>query len=86
MLRNVAQFGNQHENLQFETNRQRFRDHGTGAAGTGQPGGGRQQMEKQDGQISTSDPSKIATSQGIFRNLAIRHAHPVPADVIAHKV
>jgi hypothetical protein len=31
---------------------QRFRDHGTGAAGTRQPGGGRQQMEKQEGQIA----------------------------------
>ena len=29
-----------------------FCDHGTGAAETGQPGGGRQQMEKQDGQIT----------------------------------
>ena len=46
---------------------QRFRDHGTGAAWIGQPGGGRQQTEKQDCQIthdrSSQDRYVIANVQ-----------------------
>ena len=40
------------EDQQLPLDEQRFRDHETGAAGTGQLGGGRQQTEKQDGQIT----------------------------------
>jgi hypothetical protein len=40
------------ENQQLVLDEHRFGDHGTGAAGTGEPGDCRQEMQKQHGQIA----------------------------------
>jgi hypothetical protein len=54
----------------------RFRDHGTRAAGTGQSGDGRQQMQKKNGQIAHSTIlARSLCHKKILSNLGIRHAH-----------
>ena len=53
-----------------------FGHHGTRAAGTGESGDGRQQMQKQDGQIAhrTILP-RSRHAQEMLTNFGIRHAH-----------
>jgi len=51
-----------------------FRDHGTRAARTGQSGDGRQQMQKEDGQITHERSSQDRDTARNAQAFAIRHA------------
>ena len=54
----------------------RFGHHGTGAAGTGEPGDCRQQMQEQDGQIAHRIIlARSRHTQELLTNFGIRHAH-----------
>ena len=57
------------ENQQLLLDEHGFGHHGTRAAGTGEPGDGRQQMEKQDGQVAHGTISNnLARAQEMLRN------------------
>jgi hypothetical protein len=53
-----------------------FGNHSTGAAGTGEPGDCRQQMQKQDGQIAhRTILARSRHAQEMLTHFGIRHAH-----------
>ena len=53
-----------------------FGHHGTRAAGTGEPGDRRQQMQKKDGQIAhRAILARSRHAHEMLTNLGIRHAH-----------
>jgi len=54
-----------------------FGDHRTGAAGSGEPGDRRHQMQKQNGQFAHRTILPRSRHQEMLRNLAIRHAQAV---------
>ena len=64
------------EDQQLVLDEHGFGHHGTGAAWTGEPGDGRQQMQKQDGQIAHRRIlPRSRHGQRMLTNIGIRHAH-----------
>ena len=62
------------ENQQLLLDEHGFGHHGTRAAGTGEPGDGRQQMEKQDGQIAHGTILTRSRNPRNAQEFGIRHA------------
>ena len=63
------------EDQQLVLNKDGFRHHGTRAAGIGQPGNRRQQMQKKDGQIAhRAILARSRHAREMLTNLGIRHA------------
>jgi hypothetical protein len=52
----------------------RFGHHSTGAAGTGEPGDGCQQVQKKNGQIAHRTILPTSWTETFLKNLGIRHA------------
>ena len=70
------------EDQQLVLDEHGFGHHRAGAAGTGESGNGRQQMQKQDGQIAHRRMLSRPTRQRMLANFGIRHEQALADSLI----